>query len=113
VEPTTEQKEAAAIVKTVGKIKEALATHGFGSVSLMMILGEMMQLTTVVNKFNTLPSSERDEFFLAVWDEAIGNEEHALVGQVGMFKGDSLEMMSDGLKGAALAYFNKKVALPA
>ena len=103
------QAEATAIVVSVGKVVDTIKTNGMGTVSIMLILGELMALATVVNNFNTLPADQRDEFFAEVWDAAIGNEPTALVGQVGFFEGDSLEAMSDGLKAGALAYFNKTV----
>lgn len=103
--------EAEAIVVTVGNVKKVIQEQGFGTVGIMMILGELMNLTTVVNSFNTLPSDQRDEFFAEIWDAAIGNEPFALVNQVGVFSGEYLEVMSDGMKGAALAYFNKTVTV--
>jgi hypothetical protein len=105
------QDEAQAIVVSVGNIVDAIKVHGMGTVSIMLILGELMNLSTVVNEFNTLPADQRDEFFAEVWDAAIGNEETALVTQVGIFSGEYLEAMSDGLKGAALSHFNSKVPL--
>ena len=84
------QAEATAIVVSVGKVVDTIKTNGMGTVSIMLILGELMALAEV-------------------WDAAIGNEPTALVGQVGFFEGDSLEAMSDGLKAGALAYFNKTV----
>ena len=105
--------EAEAIVVAVGKIAGTIKTNGMGTVSVMMILGELMNLASVVTSFNTLPADQRDEFFAEVWDAAIGNESTALVKQVGIFEGNGLEQISDGMKAGALAYFNKTVALPA
>lgn len=106
--------EAEAIVTSVGKIKDAIAEHGMGSVTIMLILGELMALATIVNNFNKLPASQRDEFFAEVWDAAIGNEPNSLLSKVGIFSGEALEKMSDGLKAGALAYFNSKIPqLPA
>ena len=105
--------EATAIVVAVDKIVETIKVNGMGTVSVMKILGELMNLSLVVNNFNTLPADQRDEFFAEVWDAAIGNEPTALIGQVGFFTGDALEAMSDGLKVGALSYFNQTVALPA
>lgn len=101
--------EADAIVQAVGNIKDAIATHGMGTVSVMMILGELMNLATVVNSFQTLPAAERDEFFGEVWDAAIGNEPNALVTKAAFFQGEALEQISDGMKAAALAYFNSRL----
>lgn len=105
--------EAEAIVTAIGNIKATITEHGMGTVAVMQILGELMNLSTQVNTFNSLPKDQRDEFFAEVWDAAIGSEPSALVNKVGIFEGEFLEAMSDGMKGAALAYFNKTVALPA
>jgi len=105
--------EATAIVNAVNNIRDAIMTNGMGTQTVMLILGELMGLATVVNSFNTLPKDQRDEFFAEVWDAAIGNEPAALVNQVGFISGDALEAVSDGLKGAVLAYFNKTIPLPA
>ncbi len=105
------QDEAQAIVNAVDAIRDTIVENGMGTVSIMLILGELMNLATVVNQFNVLPADQRDEFFAEVWDAAIGNEPNALVGKIGVFQGVYLEAMSDGLKGAALAHFNSKVPL--
>lgn len=105
--------EAEAIVSAVGKIKDAIEANGFGTITIMLILGELMNLAATVTTFNAMPHDQRDEFFAEIWDAAIGNEPNALVTKVGIFEGEFLEAMSDGLKGGALAYFNKTVALPA
>lgn len=101
--------EADAIVASVGKIKAAIAAHGMGTATVMLILGELMSLATVVNGFNQLPAAERDEFFAEVWDAAIGNEPNSLLSKVGIFDGDALEQISDGMKAGALAYFNRLI----
>ena len=105
--------EAQAIVVAVGNIKDTIMQNGMGTVSVMKILGELMNLATVVNSFQTLPADQRDEFFAEVWDAAIGNEPDALVNQIGFLEGEFLESVSDGMKAAALSYFNKTVTLTA
>ena len=77
--------------------------------AIMVILSKLMGMTQVATFLSDLPESERDDFFAEVFDAAIGNEPNALVNKVGMFEGDFLESISDGMKGAALAYFNKTV----
>ena len=103
------KEEAAAIVAVVATIKEIIEKEGFGTVAVMTILGELMKLASSTTKFNGLPHDQRDEFFAEVWDFAIGDEKSALINKVGMFEGEHLEAITDGMKGAALAYFNKEV----
>lgn len=103
--------EAETLVVAVGKIKKAIKENGFGTVATMILLSEALTLAASVTTFNNLPKEQRDEFMAEVWDAAIGEEENALIKKIGMFEGEYLEVMSDGMKGAALAYFNKEVPL--
>jgi hypothetical protein len=101
--------EAQVIVNATHAIKSAIVEHGFGTTSVLVIMGQLMKMTQLGGDFMQLPESERDEFFAAVFDAAIGNEPNALVNKIGIFEGDVLEQMSDAVKAGALAYFNREL----
>ncbi len=100
---------AAKIVGAVGNIIKAVKEHGSGTIMVMAIAAEAVKLTQVTAEFLALPKDQRDEFFGEVFDMAIGEEEEALVKKVAFFEGKSLEMMSDGMKAAFVAFMNRQI----
>ena len=101
--------EAQTIVQVAQNIKDVIAEHGFGTTSTLVILGELMKMTQVGSTFLELAEDERDEFFAAIFDASVGNEPNALVSKVGVFQGETLEIMSDAMKSGALAYLNREL----
>lgn len=108
--PTHEQN-AQVLINATQAIKNAVQQHGFGTITTMVLLTQLMKVTRIGSAVLELPEPERNLFYGEVWDAAIGNEPNALIGQVGIFTGDTLESMSDAMKSAALAYFNREVGL--
>ena len=102
-------QEAAKLIASLKAIVEAVKKHGAGTATVMAILVELMNATTLVNFLKDLPADQRDEFAAALWDQSIGTEENALVNKVGFLQGEALEQVSDGLKAAFVAYQNAKV----
>lgn len=105
-------EQAQKLTAVVKKIVDTIKTDGVGTVSMMVILGEMMKIPEILTFFKTLPQGQRDEFFAEVFDQSIGTEPNALVTKVGVFQGDVLEKMTDGIKVAVIAYLNKQAGPP-
>ena len=103
------KEQADKIVATVQRIKKAIMENGFGTMTVVLLLTELMKLTQVAGSFMQLPTTERDEFFAEVFDAAIGTEPNALINKVSIFEGEALERMSDGMKAAVVAYFNRQL----
>lgn len=100
------------IIAVVQRIKKAVQENGFGTTTVVLLLTELMGLTQISGSFMQLPKSERDEFFAELFDSAIGDEPNALINKIGIFEGEALERMSDGLKAGAISYFNKQLPDP-
>lgn len=101
--------QAQALVNATQNIIAAIKEHGQGTVLMMVLFTELIKVTQVTGDFMSLPQTERDEFLGAIWDAGIGNESNALVTKVGIFQGEVLEQLSDAMKTAALAYFNREL----
>jgi hypothetical protein len=99
---------AAALLGAIQNIRDAVLANGWQTQTIMTVLGEMLAVSPVVQAYIELPASERDEFLAEIFDAAIGNESTALVNQVGPLQGQALEDVSDALKGAFLAYVNRR-----
>lgn len=100
---------ATKLVESVGDIKKAVETHGWGTATIMTILGELMEAGQVAAYVQALPQDQRDDFGAEVWDQSLGNEPHALVHQVGFIGPEALEQLTDGMKAAFLSYFNARL----
>lgn len=100
--------QADKLLESAHAIKLAAERYGVKSTGFTMtLLGEMMKVSTVIGTFSALPKDQRDEFFAEVWDSAIGTEENALINQLAFLSPETTEAVSDALKAAALAYFNR------
>lgn len=109
MDPSQYPALAAQFVTAIGNIKEKIAEHGFGTVTIMTMLSEFMKITTVGNEFMELSAEERKKFIAELWDQAIGTEPHALVNQVSVFKGETLETISDAMKLAAVTFIDSQL----
>ena len=99
---------ATILVSAVAKIRDTINANGWNTQTITTILAEMLSVSSVVHAFMSLPEDQRDEFYAAVFDAAIGNEQTALVNSVGPLGPDTLEAVSDALKEGFLAYMNQK-----
>jgi hypothetical protein len=108
------EKESEAVVVSAGKIIASVKDFGITNPqTIMVLLGELMRMTTVASFYLDLPADQKDDFLTQVFDASIGDEETALLKKAAFFDADALEIMSDGLKAAFLAYMNKAVIKPA
>lgn len=103
------KEQADKIVAVVQKIKKAIQENGFGTTTVILLLTELMALTQIAGSFMQLPKEQRDEFFAEVFDSAIGTEPNALINKISIFEGEALERMTDGMKAAAISYFNRNL----
>lgn len=102
------EPKARQIIESIQAIKNSVESHGFGTVTVMNILSELLRTTQIAEFYLALPQEEKNKFIGEVFDAAVGNEPHALVTQVGIFSGDVLETISDALKIAAVHYVNRR-----
>lgn len=100
--------EAAKLVKSIKTIFTTIKQNGMGTTAIMTVLGELMMWAGEATSFQALPTEEKKRFFVEVFDQAIGDEEHAIVNQLGFLQGASLEQVTDALKGVFLAYMENK-----
>lgn len=98
--------EASSIANALAVIVKEIRDKGFGTASLMAVVGEIGKLAlTAFPAFQALAKEEKVVVLGEVFDNLIGSEDTALIHQLGFIKGEAFEGVSDALKVAAASYF--------
>ncbi len=91
VEADKVQRSVYAMVKTIRK-------NGLGTIAMMRIIAELGRVLAAGAIFTTLSDEHKVVFLGEIFDESIGVEPTALVGQIGWMGPEAVEKVSDGLK---------------
>lgn len=95
------------VVEVLGEIVD-LADDGIGANDIVPAMVALYKLVPVFSYVSQLPKDQYDEFVAECVDQAVGNEENAIVKEAWLLGPDELEKISDGLKTIILTILNRE-----